>query len=68
MTPDPLTRLITDLRGLVASFGPAIDLAQQLAGGAPNGTHPRLQLFRNEESQAGTEGRHVADRGVPPAS
>jgi len=69
MTPDLLTRLITDLRGLVATMLPAIDLLQtDLAGAALHGTQPRLQLFCNENSQAGNEGRDVLARGAAPAS
>ena len=68
MTPDPLTQLITDLCGLVATLPPAIDLTYQLAGVAPDGTQPRLQLFCNEDGHAGTEDLDVPDQGAAPAS
>ena len=39
MTPGPLTQLLTDLRALVATMLPAIDLLQtDLAGAASHGT------------------------------
>ena len=64
MTPDLLTRLIADLRGLVATFGPAADLAQQLAGGAGPGTqaHTRRPL-----TGSGLERADVPSCPAPPA-
>jgi len=58
MTPDPLTQLLTDLRALVATMLPAIDLLQtDLAGTA---THDRQRLQRAEVAPAldlGMKGR-----------
>jgi len=64
MTPDLLTRLITDLRGLVATFGPAADLVEQLAGGAGPGTqaHTRRPL-----TGSGLERADVPSCPAPPA-
>jgi len=67
MTPDPLTQLLTDLRALVATMLPAIDLLQtDLAGAASHGTQ-RLHRAGVAPAYAGTEGRDVLARGAAPA-
>jgi hypothetical protein len=69
MTPDPLTQLLTDLRALVATMLPAIDLLQtDLAGTA---THDRQRLQRAEVAPAldlGNEGPDVPARVAAPRS
>jgi hypothetical protein len=68
MTPDLLTRLITDLRGLVATMLPAIDLLQtDLAGAASHDTY-WLHRAGVAPADAGIEGQHVAARGAALAS
>ena len=64
MTPDPLTQLLTDLRGLVATFGPAADLVEQLAGGAGHGT----QAPRSTRALGRAEAADVPSRPAPPMS
>jgi len=67
MTQDPLTQLLTDLRALVATMLPAIDLLQtDLAGAASHGTQ-RLHRAGVAPADAGIEGQHVAARGAAPA-
>ena len=69
MTPDPLTQLLTDLRALVATMLPAIDLLQtDLAGAASHGTQRLHRAGVAPARQAGNEGQHVAARGAALAS
>jgi len=64
MTPDPLTQLLTDLRALVATMLPAIDLLQtDLAGAASHDTY-WLHRAGVAPADAGIEGQHVAARGA----
>ena len=68
MTPDPLTQLLTDLRALVATMLPAIDLLQtDLAGAASHDTY-WLHRAGVAPADAGIEGQHVAARGAALAS
>jgi hypothetical protein len=69
MTPDPLTQLLTDLRALVATMLPAIDLLQtDLAGAASHDTYWLHRAGVAPARQAGNEGQHVAARGAALAS